>query len=144
MSSFRISFFGFRIYPEEGYAFGGWGSRAARSEVQRARLAQRWYRKRFGIETSYRQMNECKARTTKKDVRYRLLLIGLALLLRQVWVWLSWQVARAWGLRPTRGVEELRLARLSEWLADVLTSKYKEEKEIRLETPLLPLDIVDS
>jgi hypothetical protein len=123
------------------YAFGGWDAKQARSTAQRARLAKRWYRKRFGIETSYRQMNECKMKTTKKDVRYRLLLIGLALLLRQVWVWLTAQVACDRGLRPTAWVGELRLARLGEWLADLLKRKYKEEKVIRLGSPLLPLAI---
>jgi Transposase DDE domain len=123
------------------YAFGGWGLEQARSAARRASLAKRWYRKRFGIETSYRQMNEAKAKTTKKDVRYRLLLIGLALLLRQVWVWLTGQVARARGLRPTQDVPDLRLARLGEWLADLLKRKYKEEKVIHLGTPLLPLDV---
>jgi hypothetical protein len=92
--------------PEEKekkvYAFGGWGEGRARSESRRARLAKRWYRKRFGIETSYRQMNEAKVRTTKKDVAYRLLLIGLALLLRQVWVWLTRHMARGGRLRPTQ------------------------------------------
>lgn len=124
------------------YAFGGWDAEQARSQARRAHLAKRWYRKRFGIETSYRQMNEAKAKTTKKDVRYRLLLVGLALLLRQVWVWLTWQVARAWGLRPTEWVAELRLARMGEWLADLLKGKYKEEKEIHLGTPLLPLNAI--
>ena len=121
------------------YAFGGWDAKQARSEARRASLAKRWYRKRFGIETSYRQMNEAKAMTTKKDVRYRLLLIGLALLLRQVWVWLTAQMARGGRLRPTEWVQELPLARMIEWLADLLEGKYKEEKEIRLESPLLPL-----
>jgi len=123
------------------YAFGGWDAQQARSQARRAALAKRWYRKRFGIETSYRQMNEAKAKTTKKDVRYRLLLLGLALLLRQVWVWLTWQVARAWGLRPTEWVGQLRLARLGEWLADLLKRKYKEEKSIPLGAPLLPLNV---
>jgi hypothetical protein len=121
------------------YAFGGWDDRQARSQVGRARLAKRWYRSRFGIETSYRQMNQCKATTSKKDVCYRLLLVGLALLLRQAWVWLTGQVARARGLRPTQQVSELKLARLGEWLADELKRKYKEEKAIRLGTPLLHL-----
>jgi hypothetical protein len=123
------------------YAFGGWDEKEARSQTQRARLARRWYRKRFGIETSYRQMNECKARTTKKDARYRLLLIGLALLLRQVWVWLTAQLARDRGMRPTRWVEQLPLALLLEWLADLLRRKYGEERVIRLEAPLLPLNV---
>jgi hypothetical protein len=121
------------------YAFGGWGAGQARAEARRAALAKRWYRKRFGIETSYRQMNEAKAKTTKKDARYRLLLVGLALLLRQVWVWLTWQAARAWGLRPSQWVGHLRLARMGEWLADLLKRKYREEKAIHLGTPLLPL-----
>lgn len=121
------------------YAFGGWGDGAARSAAGRAALARRWYRRRFGIETSYRQMNQCKARTTKKDVVYRLLLIGLALLLRQAWVWLTGQLARDGRLRPTAWVEGLPLARLVEWLADALTRKYREGKVIPLGTPLLPL-----
>lgn len=122
-------------------AFGGWGAGQARAEARRAALAKRWYRKRFGIETSYRQMNERRAKTTKKDAPYRLLLVGLGLLLRQVWVWLCWQAARARGLRPTARVEELRLARMGEWLADLLKAKYKEEKSIPLGTPLLPLNL---
>jgi hypothetical protein len=71
------------------YAFGGWGWGGAKRRRRRARLAKRANRRRFGIETSYRQQNEAKGKTTKKDVVYRLLLVGLALLLRQVWVYLS-------------------------------------------------------
>jgi hypothetical protein len=123
------------------YAFRGWDAEQARAEMRRASLAKRWYRKRFGIETSYRQMNEAKAMTTKKDVKYRLLLIGLALLLRQVWVWLTGQVARDRGLRPTQRVSELPLATMIDWLAGILESKYKEEKEIRLQSPLLLLAV---
>lgn len=123
------------------YAFGGWDNRQAQSALRRARKAKRWYRKRFGIESSYRQLNECKTRTTKKDVNYRLLLLGVALLLRQVWVWLTRQLARAQQLRPTQWVAGLPLAHLRDWLADLLKSKYKEEKEIHLGFPLLPDDL---
>lgn len=121
------------------YAFGGWDEAEARSQAWRARLAKRWYRKRFGIETSYRQMNECHGRTTKKDVVYRLLLVGLALLLRQVWVWLTAHVARDRRLRPTAWVAELGLAQMGAWLADLLKGKYREVTEIHLQSPLLPL-----
>ncbi len=121
-------------------AFGGWGAAAARSELRRAALAKRWYRRRFGIETSYRQLNQCKASTTAKDVRSRLLLVGLGLVLRQVWVWLAWQAARAWGLGPRAWVAGLPLARLAEWLAELLRRQYPEERSIPLGTPLLPLD----
>ncbi len=112
------------------YAFGGWGTAAA---VGRARQAKRAYRRRFGIETSYRQMNECKGRTTKKDVVYRLLLVGLALLLRQVWVWLTGQVARAWRYRPKQWLDVLPLARLLDWLREAVRRRYKEERSIDLQ-----------
>lgn len=36
------------------------------------------YRQRFGIETSYRQMNQVRARTTSRNPVIRLLLVGLA------------------------------------------------------------------
>jgi putative transposase len=44
------------------------------------------YRTRFGIETSYRQLGECLARTTAADPVYRLLLVGISLLIRAWWV----------------------------------------------------------
>jgi hypothetical protein len=120
------------------YAFGGWGPDEEAGARRRARLAKAAYRRRFGIETSYRQQNAGKGRTTKKDVCYRLLLVGLALLLRQVWVFLTWQVARARGLRPTQWVGELPLATLLDWLAEGLKARYKEHQAIPLGQPLLP------
>jgi Transposase DDE domain len=46
------------------------------------------YRKRFGIETSYRQLGQCLAATSSKDERVRLLYVGLALLLVNLWAWM--------------------------------------------------------
>jgi Transposase DDE domain len=63
------------------------------------------YRKRYGIETSYRQMNQGRARTCSRDPRLRLLLAGIALLLRNVWVWLHRMVL---GRVRGKGIE-LRL-----------------------------------
>lgn len=44
------------------------------------------YRRRYGIETSYRQMNQARARTCARDPGLRLLLVGVALILRNLWV----------------------------------------------------------
>jgi putative transposase len=44
------------------------------------------YRQRFGIETSYRQMNQLRARTSSRRVSLRLLLVGLALLVLNLYV----------------------------------------------------------
>ena len=52
------------------------------------------YRKRFGIETSYRQMNEARIRTCTRDPSQRLLFVGIALVLRNVWVWLHFTLAK--------------------------------------------------
>jgi hypothetical protein len=56
----------------------------------------RTYKRRFGIETSYRQLGEGLASTCTTDRRLRLLLAGVALLLRNAWVWLQtiqWSLA---------------------------------------------------
>ena len=44
------------------------------------------YRQRFGIETSYRQMNDVRARTTTRNPVVRLLLVGLAFILVNLYV----------------------------------------------------------
>jgi hypothetical protein len=119
------------------YAFGGWTLAAARAAVARAEVAKEAYRRRFGIETSYRQLNETKGRTTAKNVAYRLLLVGLALLLRQVWVELSGEIARVRGYDADEWVRELPLQTLRSWLEAGLREDYKERQEIDLRR-LLP------
>jgi putative transposase len=52
------------------------------------------YRQRFGIETSYRIMNQARAKTTSRKSMMRLLLVGIAFLLTNVWVWFKWNVVR--------------------------------------------------
>lgn len=84
------------------YAYWGWEPPAPASVSQ-------LYRRRFGIETSYRQMNQCRARTCTRDPAVRVLLVGVALVLRNVWVWLHWEVLSS----PQRGCRRLRLELLS-------------------------------
>jgi len=50
------------------------------------------HRGRFGVESSYRMMNQARARTSSKDPKYRLLLVGLALALINIWITLKWLV----------------------------------------------------
>jgi hypothetical protein len=83
------------------YAYWGW-------EAPGAAQVSELYRRRFGIETSYRQMNQCRARTCTRSPAVRLLLVGVALILRNVWVWLHWSVLST----PRRGLRVLRLAAL--------------------------------
>lgn len=83
------------------YAYWGWQPRLPRavSEV---------YRLRFGIETSYRQLGEAKAKTCTRSPQVRLFLVGVALLLRNVWVWLHHEVLSS----PRRGRRRYNLERL--------------------------------
>ena len=62
------------------------------------------YRKRFGIETSYRQMNQCRIRTTTKKFNVRFLYVAIGLLLRNLWVWLHHFV-----VEPTAGWSTVQL-----------------------------------
>jgi hypothetical protein len=105
------------------YAFAGWGVATAVAEARRAWLGRRRYRQRFGIETSYRQKNQARGWTTSRSVAYRLLLEGVAYLLRQLWVRLSEVVARSECRKPTAWVP-LRLVDLLESLAERLKSAY--------------------
>jgi hypothetical protein len=114
------------------YAFGGWGDQQATSEARRARLGRRRYRERFGIETSYRQKNQGRGWTTSASVEYRLLLEGLALVLRQVWVYLTQQLARDRGLRPREWVSELPLVEMLGWLANHIQMHYPHTRRIQL------------
>jgi hypothetical protein len=66
------------------------------------------YRLRFGIETSYRQMHGGQIRTTTRNPVVRLLYVGIALVLRNLWVWLHDTILST----PRRGGRLLQLARL--------------------------------
>lgn len=79
------------------------------------------YRKRFGIETTYRQMNEGRIRTSTRDPLLRFLFIAIALILRNVWVWchLNWLALRRGQGIIMRG-ELLRLGELLLWLQSLI------------------------
>lgn len=78
------------------------------------------YRTRFGIETSYRQMNEARIKTSTRNPALRLLFFGLAMILRNVWVWFHFHVLST----PRKGgrkfnLERLRFRTLLVWLVHI-------------------------
>jgi hypothetical protein len=82
------------------------------------------YRQRFAIETTSRQLHQARIRTTTRDPVRRLLFVGIALILRNVWVWLHRTVLA----RPRRGSREIRLdllrfRRMLLWLAHVVEER---------------------
>lgn len=124
-------------WRREAYAFSGIRPPKAVRRYQRARYDRQLNQRRFGIETSYRQMNQGKARTTSTDQRLRLLWLGVALLLRQVWVWLQQQATphgvpwKHWRPLPT-----LRLSSLLDWLAGQLQQRHPAYPAIPLPRPM--------
>ena len=66
------------------------------------------YRLRFAIETTYRQLHQARIRTCTRDPLLRLLYVGIALILRNVWVWLHWEVLS----QPRRGGGKVDLNQL--------------------------------
>jgi putative transposase len=83
------------------------------------------YRLRFGIESSYRQMHEGRIRTTTRRPVVRLLYVGIALVLRNLWVWLHYTILSM----PRRGgrvilLERLRWETLLLWLLHVVEETF--------------------
>jgi hypothetical protein len=83
------------------------------------------YRLRFGIESSYRQMHAARIRTTTRRPVVRLLYVGIALVLRNLWVWLHYTVLSM----PRRGgrvilLERLRWETLLLWLLHVVEEAF--------------------
>ena len=65
------------------------------------RVRQR-YRRRFGIETGYRLMEAVRARTASSNPALRFLLMGVALLIVNMWIRLHWLFLRLPGRGPRR------------------------------------------
>jgi len=91
--------------------FAAWHVHGSPTEIREA------YRKRFGIETSYRQMRQARIYTCTRNPRLRLLFVAVALILRNLWVWIH-QTRLAEGSRenPTLHLERLRFKRMLEWI----------------------------
>lgn len=91
--------------------FGAWRVNGAPREIRDR------YRTRFGIETSYRQMRQARVYTCTRDPRLRLVFVAVALMLRNLWVWIHEMfLAETAGLGMTLHLEQLRFKRLLDWI----------------------------
>lgn len=93
-------------------------------EMKPERVRQR-YRRRFGIESSYRCARQVRGWTTGKNAAYRFLLMGLSFFLLNVWIGLRWE----WASTPRRGgralrEEYFRLRRFARFISQALETLY--------------------
>jgi hypothetical protein len=124
---------------------GQWGRRGRQTlvyaywgfEPSNTKWLRETYRRRFAIETSYRQMHQGRARTCSRRPLLRLLLVGVALVLRNVWVWLHYAVLST----PRRGncrynLKRLALRTMLQWLQHQAEEELGRRDEVWSERPM--------
>ena len=90
-----------------------------------AKKAQQRYRRRFGIESSYRQLGQVRAHTNSRNVALRFFYLALALLLLNVWTFLRCACTRLISKGPFRlDVNRFRLARFIAFLRRAIDGLY--------------------
>jgi hypothetical protein len=100
------------------YLYAAWKVGGAPVEVREE------YRRRFAIESSYRQMREARIRTCTTDPLLRLFFVLVSLILRNIWVWLHYQYFTEDRDSPalTMHLECLRYKRMLNWIANVIVN----------------------
>lgn len=66
------------------------------------RQVRKRYRRRFGIESSYRLLEQVRGRTTVRYPALRFLWMAIALILGNIWIALHWRYLRRRGSGPRR------------------------------------------
>lgn len=85
------------------------------------------YRQRFGIETSYRQMRQARIYTCTRNPHLRLLFVAVALILRNLWVWIhQTRLAEGDGDNLILHLERLRFKRMLDWIAHEIQNLYHD------------------
>lgn len=93
--------------------------------------ARRLYRRRFGVETSYRCAGQVRAWTTARNPAVRFVLIGLSFFLQNVWLHLRWLYTQV----PRRGrrwldTKRFTLRRFARFIVSAVERRYGCVSEI--------------
>ncbi|HVO43226.1 MAG TPA: transposase [Aggregatilineales bacterium] len=90
-----------------------------------AKQTQQRYRRRFRIESSYRQLGQVRAHTNSRNVALRFFFLALALVLLDVWIYLRCACTRVIGQGPFRlDLNQFRLARFIAFLRRAIEQLY--------------------
>ena len=101
--------------------FAAWRVHGSPTEIREQ------YRRRFGIETSYRQMRQARIYTCTRNPRLRLFFLAVALILRNIWVWIHLtRLAEGSGDKLTLHLELLRFKRMLEWIVREIVALFHD------------------
>jgi hypothetical protein len=90
-----------------------------------AKRVQQRYRRRFGIESSYRQLGEVRAHTNSRNAALHFFFLALALVLLNVWTFLRCLCTRVIGPGPFRlDVGAFRLARFRAFVRRAIEQRF--------------------
>lgn len=88
------------------------------------------YRERFGIEASYRQLRQARIYTCTRNPHLRLVFVAIALILRNLWVWIHATIlADGRGEQKTIRLDLLRFKRLLDWIALTVLTQLHDGSE---------------
>ena len=89
------------------------------------RRVRHLYRRRFGIESSYRLLEQVRGHTTARNAALRFLWMGLALLIGNIWIGLHWKYLRRRGSGPRRVARQyFTLSQLAQFLRRAVEAIY--------------------
>jgi hypothetical protein len=101
--------------------FAAWGVSGRPTEIREL------YRQRFGIESSYRQRRQARITTCTRNPHLRLVFFVVALLLRNLWVWIHEQLLSAGPVDDLQvHLERLRFRRMLDWLRWEIVAAYHD------------------
>jgi hypothetical protein len=113
----------YRSYHHKGkrgqqkLVFAAWRVNGSPQEIRER------YRKRFGIESSFRQLRQARIYTCTRNPHLRLVFVALALMLRNLWVWIHATIlSEGRGSTMTLRLERLRFKQLLDWIAQAVVA----------------------
>jgi hypothetical protein len=101
--------------------FAAWRVHGSPTEIRER------YRLRFGIETSFRQMRQARIYTCTRSPRLRLFFLAVALILRNIWVWIhQTRLAEESGDSLTLHLELLGFKRMLDWIVHEVVALFHD------------------